>query len=90
MGISGIPLMAVVLLTQESIDVRELQRMCGRFSSHVQIVYGTPISTISFLHKRNLLHFYSACVRAQLFDAYAVYMVPYPNWRWPKSGRFME
>lgn len=82
--------MAVVLLTQESIDVRELQRMCGRFSSHVQIVYGTPIYAISFLHKRNLLHFHSACVRAQLFDAYAVYMIPYPSWTWPKSGRFMD
>ena len=37
----------VVLLTQESIDLGELQRMCGRFASHVQIIYGTPISSIS-------------------------------------------
>ncbi|KAM7456836.1 hypothetical protein BLSTO_02405 [Blastocystis sp. subtype 1] len=36
-----------VLLTQESIDLGELQRMCGRFASHVQIIYGTPISSIS-------------------------------------------
>ena len=40
-------LSVVVLLTQESIDLRELQRMCGRFASHVQIIYGTPISSIS-------------------------------------------
>lgn len=40
-------LLVVVLLTQENIDLRELKRMCGRFASHVQIIYGTPISSIS-------------------------------------------
>ena len=38
----------VVVLTQETVNIKELGQMCGKFSSHVQVIYGTPIDVISF------------------------------------------
>lgn len=44
-----------MVLTQENINIREMKSLCGRFQEYVQVINGTPISVISFIHQSSYI-----------------------------------
>lgn len=60
--------------------------LCGRYAQYVQVVKGTPIDIISFRFSLwSFLHGDSSCYACQLYDSSAVYIIPYPQWKYDDS-----
>ena len=59
----------VVLITQEKVDIKTLEHISKRYASHVQVIEGSPIDL-------------TTCMGAKIFDASAVYVIPFASWEY--------
>ena len=65
----------VVLISQEKVDIKTLEHISKRYASHVQVIEGSPIDL-------------TTCIQAELFNASAVYVIPFASWEYVMINDF--